>query len=368
MVFFCCKIVYMEKSTPTFYTRTDEAWEAMLDECTKAKTSIDIEQYVFANDNIGKRFIEILIRKRNEGVKIRMICDTVGSYFFYNSPTPESLRAIGIEIKFFNIISPWRIHNIFSWYFRDHRKILVVDGKTAITGGSGIREDMRFWRDTNLKIEGKIAQEIQETFNEMWLLASEKNIFTRINRYRRHSKRLNFVTNAPYPRRRFLYHRFIKALRSTKKSILLTTPYFIPNPKLLRTLKSAVRRGVTVKVIVPKTSDTILVNRASHSFFNELLSAGIKIYQYPHFFIHTKTAVLDDEWVTVGSFNFDNLSFLYNHEANIISHDPNFIIPIKRHFEEDLSKSSEVIIEEWKKRPILWKIREILATPLRRFL
>jgi cardiolipin synthase len=358
----------MEKPIPFFFTVTNEAWEAMLEECEKAEVSIDMEQYIFTNDNIGKRFLEILIQKKKAGVKIRIICDTVGSYFFYNSPIPDNLRAMGIEIKFFNIISPWRIHNIFSWYFRNHRKILVIDGRVAIVGGSGIREDMKFWRDTNVKIDGLIAKEVQESFNEMWLLAGERNIFTRIKRYRKQNKRVHFVTNAPYPRKRLLYHRFIRALRSSKKSILLTTPYFVPNTKLLDTLKSAVRRGVEVKIIVPQTSDTILVNRASHSFFKELLLAGIKIYQYPHFFIHAKTALVDDEWVTIGSFNFDNLSFLYNHEANIVSQNPDFIFPIKKHFEEDLTKCIETNIETWKKRPILWKMREFFAIPLRRFL
>lgn len=358
----------MEKNTPQFFTRTEEAWDAMLAECSKAEHSIDIEQYIFTNDTVGKRFLETLIRKQKEGVRVRMICDTVGSYFFYNSLTPDELRAIGIQIQFFNIISPWRLHNIFSWYFRDHRKILVIDGKTAIVGGSGIREDMRFWRDTNVKVTGAIAEEMQEIFNEMWVLAKEKNIFKRINRSRRRKKPQHIVTNAPYLRRRFLYRRFLKEIRYSKKYILLTTPYFVPNQKLLNALCYAVRRGVDVRVIVPKTSDTILVNRASHSFFYDLLMGGVKIYQYPHYFIHTKTAVIDDTWSTIGSFNFDNLSFFYNHEANIVSNNKSFIFPLKRHFEYDMAKSEMVTLENWKKRPILWKFREFMVTPIRRFL
>jgi cardiolipin synthase len=184
----------MEKNPPQFFTRTEHAWEAMLHECAKAETTIDMEQYIFTNDTVGARFIELFIKKQKEGVKVRLICDTVGSYYFYNSPTPQELRRIGIEIRFFNIVSPWRIHNIFSWYFRDHRKILIVDGKTAMTGGVGVREDMKNWRDTHVKVTGHIVEEIQNTFNEMWVLAAEKNIFARIRRSRLQPRKINFVT------------------------------------------------------------------------------------------------------------------------------------------------------------------------------
>ncbi len=358
----------MDTKTHHFFTKTEDAWEAMLAACKEARVSIDLEQYIFTNDDVGRQFIEIFIQKIKEGVKVRLICDTVGSYYFYNSSIPQTLRAAGIEIRFFNIISPWRIHNCFSWYFRDHRKILIVDGKTAFVGGVGIRESMRSWRDTNVMVTGRIIEEIQKTFNEMWILVAEKNIFARIRRSRQQHKKINFVTNSPYPRRRFLYHQFIEAIRSSKKYVYLTTPYFVPNQKLLRTLTNAVRRGVDVRVVVPKTSDTVLVNRASHSFFYELLDSGVRIYQYPKDFIHAKTAIVDDTWSTIGSFNFDNLSFLYNHEANIVSMDRVFTKILKDQFLTDTEHSEEVTLNEWEKRPILWKLREFMVLPIRRFL
>lgn len=358
----------MKEGVQQFFTQSDEAWEEMLALCEQAHSTIDMEQYILTNDEIGSRFLEVFIRKAKEGVKIRLICDTAGSYFFYNSPIPDELRRIGIEIRFFNIISPWRIHNFFSWFFRDHRKLLVVDATVGMIGGVGIRADMASWRDTTTKVAGAIVVEMQHSFNDMWLLAAEKNIFARIKRSKWAVRGFNIVTNAPYPRKRFLYHQIIDAIGSAQKYVYLTTPYFVPNPKLLRVLKLAVHRGVDVRIIVPKTSDIILVNRASHSFFFELLSAGVRIYEYEETFIHAKTAVIDDEWCTLGSFNFDNLSFTYNHEANLVSTDKKNIARIKQHFETDISRSAEIYTATWVKRPVLWKVREFFILPFRRFL
>ncbi len=358
--------MYLEK--PQFFTKTSSAWEAMLSVCREAKTSIDMEQYIFTNDAIGKKFLEIFVQKQKTGVKVRLICDTVGSYYFYNSPAPVNLRAIGIEIRFFNIINPWRIKNIFSGYFRDHRKILIIDGKTAFIGGSGIRIDMENWRDTNVKVEGDMAQEIQNTFEEMWSLSLQKNIFSRIRKFGKYSLGFNLITNAPYPRRRFLYHRLIEAIQGSKEYVYLTTPYFVPNKRLITTLRAAVKRNVDVRVLVPKTSDWVLVNRASHSFFEELLSSGVRIYQHSGDFLHAKTAVVDGKWSTLGSFNFDNLSFSYNHEANIVTDNPIFVSTLKNHFELDISRSEEVSLNKWLQRPFLWKIREFFIKAIRRFL
>lgn len=358
----------MEKTSAQFYTESASAWEAMLSACTEAKNTIEMEQYIFENDSIGGRFIEIFKQKQKAGVRVRLIYDTVGSYYFYKSPTVKELRRLGVQIRFFNIISPWRIHNIFSWYFRDHRKILVVDGKVGFTGGVGIREDMKYWRDTNVKVEGHVVEEMQNAFNEMWVLTAEKNIWQRIKRARLYQKKINFVTNTPYLRRKFLYKRVIEAIRFSKEYVFITTPYFIPNQKLIKVLRKAIRRGVDVRIIVPKTLDLSIVSRASHSFFYELLLHGVRIFQYNGNFIHTKTAVIDDKWSTVGSFNFDNLSFTYNHEANIISTEYGFINELKNHFENDLMKCQEVKIEEWIKRPIAWKIREFIIMPFRRFI
>jgi cardiolipin synthase len=355
---------------PTFFTRTDEAWNEMLLLCKNARTSIDLEQYIFENDEIGSEFLKILIEKAKSGVAVRMILDGIGSYYFYASPIPEELSrvGVGIDIRFFNIVKPWRLHNFFSYFFRDHRKILVVDNEYAILGGVGIRADMRDWRDTSVLLTGPVVREIKKAFNEMWTLAINKNILERFQKIQRQAPHNHFLTNAPYPRQRLLYRACVKQFALAKKSVLITTPYFVPNLRMINALKRLARRGVEVKILVPYRNDSSLVYRATHSFFTELLMEGVRIFEYKGEFLHAKTILVDDSWALHGSFNFDNLSFFYNHEAAIVTDEIFYVKTLKEHFEKDLEKSKEVILKEWKKRPLLWKLREFLVTAIRRFL
>lgn len=349
-----------------FYKTAEETWEAMLAALKEARQSIEIEHYIFGSDKLGDKFIEVLTQKKAEGVRVRMLIDAVGSYGFYNSDVPDKMRQAGIEIKFFNAISPWRIHTFTSWFFRDHNKIIIIDSKVAFTGGLGIRENMAGWRDTNSRLEGVVVAEMLSSFLDMW--GRERNIFLRITKRRAQKLRAHFITNTPYYKRRYLYYTVMEALRQAKKSILLTTPYFIPDRRLKRILRLAARRGVEVKIIVPKKSDVLLLSTAAHSSFSELLRSGVKIYKYAPAFLHAKTIVVDEEWVSWGSFNLDSLSFVYNFEGNVVSTERENIVEIKKHFEEDLAGCEEVKYEEWVKRPLIDKVREFFIVPVRGFL
>lgn len=349
--------------------KSAEAWEAMLRSCSLATKSIDFEQYIIGDDKIGAKIVETMIKRSKAGVKIRMLCDTVGSWQFYTSGLPWAIKKENIEIHFFNPVSPWRIDKIFSIFFRDHRKILIVDDEVGFTGGVGFRDDMKNWRDTQIEVRGPIVEEMKYTFNEMWSHSMEKDLIVRIRKARYYTKSFNFITNAPYFRKRFLYHAFVDAIRSAKKFVYLTTPYLVPDGRLQRVLKLAKRRSVDVQIIVPKISNMPFIERAAHSNFESLLEAKIKIFEYDkNTFLHAKTAIIDDEWASVGSFNLDNLSFLYNYEANIVSTDDTFVQALKSHFLNDLKNSNQVSMEEWIKRPIINKIRELLVVPIRRFL
>lgn len=340
----------------------------MQEACRGAKVSINIEHYIFVADEIGGKFIEILKEKKRAGVKIRILADMVGSYYFYNSGAPEELRSLGIEVRFFNPISPWRIHTFTSWFFRDHKKLIVVDRKIGFTGGIGIKGNMAPWRDTNARLEGDVVGDMADSFEETWELSADKNIWQRIKELRRSNKKRFFITNAPYFKKRFLYYTFIRALRRAKKSIWLTTPYFIPDHRLLRVLRRSVRRGVDVKIIVPKIFDVPVVETASSSSFEELLKSGARIFRYQPAFMHAKTAIVDDDWVTFGSFNFDSLSFVYNFEGNVVSADAKCVTELKKHFLEDLNNSAEVFLKDWNRRPFIEKVREFFIAPIRGFL
>lgn len=350
------------------YKKTSEAWVAMLQACKEAKETIDLEQYIFLNDEIGKQFIEVFKEKTLQGVKIRLLVDMAGSFKFYSSVIPEELMNEGIEVRFFNPIRPWRIHTFTSWFFRNHKKTLVIDGKVAFTGGTGVGYYMANWRDTTARMEGNVAREIKESFEELWWHVKDRRMVTRIKNFRKNRQKQEFITNSPYLGKRFLYYVMIESFRRAKKSIHITTPYFIPDRRLRRVLRLAAHRGVDVKVIVPKVLDVPIVELASHSLYTDLLKNGVRIFKYQPHILHAKTAIVDGEWATFGSFNLDSLSFVYNFEANVVTFNREFIQEIERNFEEDLSMSEEITHEQWQKRSFNTRVGEFLGACLRRIL
>lgn len=340
----------------------------MLLSCRTARHSIDIEQYIFCPDTIGKEFLQVLKERAESGVKVRMLLDTVGSWALYKSAYPADLKKVGVEIRFFNPISPWRIHNFTSWVFRDHKKALIVDGETGFTGGSGIGDHMKSWRDTNVKVVGPAVREIADAFQEIWDGSVAQTLPQRIKRFKSNLPKRFFLTNSPFFKKRFLYYALIENLRYAKKSIKLANPYFIPDRRLMRVLRLAATRGVEVQILVPKTCDIPVILTASQSTFETLLEDGVKIFQYEKEFHHAKTAVVDEDWATVGSFNLDNMSFLYNFEANLVSTEKEFVGPLTEQFEADLLHAEEVTLEAWRKRPWNKKIREFFVFLIKGFL
>ncbi len=355
------------ENTFKFYTWTRDTWEAMLQALRGAQTSIDIEHYIFLPDELGERFLEVIRERARAGVKVRLHLDTVGSYGMYNSQIPDELRQLGVEIKFFNVVSPWRIHNFTSWFFRDHNKIFLIDKKVAFLGGTGLQHNMATWRDTNAAIRGGVVEEVAATFEEMWNMR-EKHFFKRIMKVRARTLKKYFISNIPYFKKRFLYYAFIKAIRNARGRVWLTTPYFVPDYKFMKELRRAAKRGVDVKIIVPKVLDVYLVGTAANSFVQGLLIHGVKIYKYEKAILHAKTAVVDGGWATFGSFNLDSISFDYNFEGNVVMGEGEITEELARHFEEDLKDSREIKLEEWKRRPFINKLEEFLIIPIRGFL
>jgi cardiolipin synthase A/B len=351
----------------TFYRDSKSTWEAMLADIERATVSIDFERYIFVCDTIGQRFIDAFIRKAKQGVKIRILCDMVGSLGFYLSQIPVELSRIGIQVQFFNPISLWRIGNFSANLFRDHRKLLIIDGNVGYIGGIGMQDHMADWRDTEVRIEGGFALHMRELFESMWH-STLKRRFIKPKRLNVFVKHYELVTNAPHFRQRFIYRSFISAIRNAKRYIYLTTPYFVPDLKFLRVLRLAAKRGVDVRLLVPEYADHYFVTSARESYFTLLLKSNIRVYKYHEVMMHTKTAVIDDEWATVGSFNLDSLSFLFNYEANVVSSDREFAAIVKEDFFNDLRNAHEVHYEEWIRRPLLQKLRELLTWPMHKIM
>ena len=352
----------MNDTSWKFYTNTEEAWQAMLLAIHEAKNSIDLEQFIFSNDEIGSKFIELIKMKADEGVKVRLLLDSAGSYGFYNSQIIEELKRANIEVSFYNPISPWRLHNITSWYWRNHRKLLIIDNEIAFTGGVGIEYVMKDWRDTEVRLTGQVVFEMSYIFNRMWQITSEGR-FKRFRLDRWQENEFRFWTNSPHFRQRFYYRRLIKAIKRAKKYVYLTTPYFIPNQHLLFVLSRAAMNKVDVRLITPEHSDHHFVDHARNSYYTLALKAGVKIYHYKNQVLHAKTVVIDDNWSSVGSANLDNLSLLFNYEANLISTNQQFVGELKEHFVNDLLNSEELTKSSWSNRSTWYKFMELLTWP-----
>lgn len=346
-----------------FYRNCPEAWMAMLQACRQATTSIVCEQYIFEEDAIGLQFAEIFIAKAQDGIKVRLLFDGAGSYDFVGSLLEARLREAGIELLFFNPIKAWRVHHATSLFLRDHRKILVVDAMIGFTGGMGIASRMTSWRDTNVKVEGDLAQKMADSFEVMWKITSVH----RFMRFEKNAGRKSFfevVSNSPRLRQRYIYHALLKSIKIAKKYIYISTPYFIPSFRLNHALLRAARRGVDVRIMVPASADIGITQIASRSYFSALLRAGVRIFQYKGPMFHVKTLVADDEWSTIGSANMDNLSLLFNHEMNIVSSHIEFSKEIKEHFSEDTAKCEELFYDTWHNRSFFLKVQEFFVRPL----
>ncbi|MES2470937.1 MAG: phospholipase D-like domain-containing protein [Patescibacteria group bacterium] len=359
----------MNKTQWKVYSTTEDAWKAMLEACKNAKKSIDLEQFLFVADDVGKQFIEVCAAKAQEGVRVRFLWDAAGSFTFFGSSLANDLKKKGIELAFFYTLVPrlLDLHDYRFWFFRNHRRSLIIDDEKAFTGSICLSDKMKEWRDTHTELSGDIVIEIRKAFEAMWNRAhgiksnwSGRELIS--------SDGFNYVTNNPSPRRRFLYYRLIDAIRNGQKYIYITTPYFVPTQRLLRVILLAAHRGADVRLILPKGSDHPLVDLCARSFFSQLLKAGVRIFLYNGEMIHNKTIVIDDEWGTAGSLNLDNISLLYNYEANIITTDHDCIQEFKNHFAHDQNQSTELLYSEWKKRIFLKKVLERLSRLISKFL
>ena len=361
-----------------FFLQARSAWEQMLEDCRNARVSIDMEQYIFEHDAIGSRFVQVFEQKAREGVRVRLLCDAAGSFAFFNSIHAKRLVASGAEVLFFNPIKPWRVNNYSSWFFRDHRKMLVIDSQIGHIGGLGIHRRMERWRDTQVRVEGSVVHELGQAFDQMWNRTREGKFFRFSKPFfsadandgqpSALTKYFYVLTNSPRFHQRFIYHSLIDAIRNARSHIYLTTPYFIPDLRLVRVLRLAARRGVDVRLIVPDVSDHPIVDRATQSYFWIMLKAKVKVYLYRDHVLHAKMVIIDDDWASVGSANLDSLSLLLNYEANLVGTNHAFVGQLREHFFADLQQSREVVLAAWKRRPWIHKLLELITWPVHKFL
>jgi cardiolipin synthase len=354
-------------TTWNLYRTSEESWNSLFADCLSATKTIDVELYGFNPEGIGQKFIDLCKDKVRSGVKIRLLFDMVGSRYFFSSPIVTELRNMGIEIRFFNPAYIFRFNRFIENFFRTHRKIVIIDREIAHLGGVNLIESMRHWRDTNIRFTGDLVMEAYMSLEYMWNLSKQKRIRS-VLRVPTFVKDFAIRTNAPRRHQRFLYRELIEVLRNARKSVYITTPYFVPDFRFFRVLRLLAKRGVDVQLLVPASSDHRVVDLATQSHFSLLLKAGVKIHQYTGGMMHAKTVVVDDTWATVGSFNMDNLSFLFNYEANVVTQQKELIETLRQDFLQDVMHAQVVISKQWYSRSLVRKILEICTWPIHQLL
>jgi cardiolipin synthase len=351
------------------YASNEEAWAAMLDDCASAEKSIVLEQYIFVNDEFGKKLIDVCVERASKGVKVRFLWDAEGSFTIHGSDIAKDLGKKGIDLIFWKTLIPSysKVPNWRSWLLRNHRRTLVIDGKIGYTGSICVYKKMMGWRDTNVRLEGDVVTEMDNAFDRMWARATRAHD-SMPRRIKVRDRAFRYITNYPAPRRRHIYAELVEAIRSAKHYIYITTPYFVPTHRLIRVIRLAARRGVDVRIVIPETSNYYAVDLGAQSYFSTLLGSGVRIFLYSGNMIHAKTAVIDGDWATVGTMNLDRISLLYNYEANIVSRNARFAEELAAFFVMDMGKSKEVDTRQWHNRLFVERIPEILIRIVRKFL
>lgn len=354
-------------------------YAAMFAAMRQARDHINLETYIIDDDEIGRQFADLMLEQQGRGVQVNLIHDSFGAFrtpkaFF------ERLEQGGIAVLEFNPLNPlatktpWLINN------RDHRKLLVVDGRTAFIGGINISnvyssgsvarramtapKEMIAWRDTHIQIEGPVVGELQKLFMQTWYKQRGEPLA-----YREYFPALtaqgNDIVRAigstpddPYS---LIYLTLISAIGNAEKQVYLTNAYFVPDPQLLKALIDAAARGVDVKLILPSHSDSEVVFHAGRAHYTVLLEGGVKIHERAGALLHAKTAVIDGVWSTVGSTNLDWRSFLDNDEINAVIIGREFGQKMLAMFAADLAASEAIDLERWQRRPLSFRFKEWMA-------
>ncbi len=354
-------------------------YSAMFAAIAAARDHINLETYILEDDEIGQRFAQALIARQHDGVQVNLIHDSAGSI-----DTPAAfftqLTQAGVAVLEFNPINPLLARKEWELNRRDHRKLLIVDGSTAFLGGINIssvysggsfgktgkaRADGALaWRDTDLQLRGPVVAEFQKLFLATWenqkgKPLAAKNYFPPPQRAGRQVVRA--IGSSPEESFSLIYATLLSAIGSAETSVHLTNAYFVPDPQLLAALVAAAQRGVDVRLILPSRTDSWLVFHAGHAYYEQLLRGGVKIHERRGVILHSKTALIDGVWATVGSTNLDWRSFLHNQELNAVVLGTEFAAQLQAMFAADLARSDAITLENWAKRPVTMRLQELFA-------
>jgi cardiolipin synthase len=353
-----------------------EAYPAMLAAIRGARRYIHLETYMFITDAVGELFGEALAEAAERGVHVQVLYDALGSWTSRRSFF-EALRARGVDIRPFKPFSSLN-RGLRHLLRRDHRKILAVDGEVAFIGGVNISAHWApegqgsAWRDDVLRVEGPAVYELERRFVATWRLAFQDRFrsWREARRRRRQAarQRRGEVSLAVLSSRRSIHLAYLHAIARARRSVLVAAAYFIPDRKLVAALREAAQRGVEVSLLLNAKSDHPWLVHATRAFYEKLLTAGVRIFEWERCVLHAKTAVVDGVWGTIGSFNLERRSLLFNHEVNAVFADPGLGRRLEESFRGDCRSCHEVDLEKFRRRPLWQKLFERVLYAFRKVL
>ncbi len=350
------------------YNNGDEFFPAMLDAIESARLSVTMEQYIFWDGQVGRRFAEAFAEKAREGVPVKLLVDAIGSATL-GSDIFRILEAGGCQLAWFHPIHWYTLHRANQ---RNHRKSLIVDGRIAFTGGSGLAdhwlgsaESEQEWRDMQIRVEGPAAAALQAGFAQNWLQTTGEIIgghefFPQPQAAG--SVSIQTILSSPSGAGA-AGTMYLIALQCARQYLYIANPYFIPDARVIDMFAAACRRGVTVKLMLAGNhNDTWWARQNSVRLYGRLLQAGVEIYEYQPTMLHQKTMLADGVWATVGTTNFDNRSFALSEETNICFHDPFLLEQLREVFVRDLALCERIGLTAWKQRGAWQQIKEMIAS------
>jgi cardiolipin synthase len=345
-----------------------ETFESIFEALQKAQKFIHLQYYIFSEGELTERFFELFKKKIAEGVEVRLIYDSFGSYSF-RGKFKKKFQEIGVQVY---PMMPIRFGNLlFTLNYRNHRKILIIDGHVGFTGGVNVSDkyikpisDLGVWEDLHVKIEGPAVNSLHRIFMKDYHFANDEDLLMSKTYFPDVEPRGNHIVQiaaaGPDSKQPAIMQQYIAMINSAEKSVCIANPYFIPGTSVLEALKIAALSGIEIQLLVPEISDSRMAKFSMFSRFEQLLEVGVKIYLRPDF-SHSKMIMVDEEIASVGSGNFDYRSFEHNFETNALLYDGELTKQIKAEFDRICSNCTSLDYETFKNRPLWQRFMEGLA-------
>lgn len=361
--------VFSRNNKISILNNGDEKFPALIEELKNAQNHIHMAYYIIRDDEIGRTIRDILVQKAKDGVEVRLLYDGMGCLLISRKYFKPLIEAGGQVASF---LPPFIPHINVRINYRNHRKITVIDGQKAFTGGLNLGDEYLgkspkygFWRDMHLMVEGSAVDQFQLRFMMDWNFASKNHIplssmYFPLKGYSGHSG-VQIVSSGPDSQWASIHQGYFKMITRAEKKVFIQTPYFVPDDSLAEALKIAALGGVDVRIMIPAMPDHPFVYWASTSYIGDLLEAGAKAYTYENGFLHSKLLITDDSVASVGSANMDIRSFSMNFEVNTFIYDKEIVQELEAIFLEDLKLCNEITLEGYKERPSRMKFKESVS-------